>query len=153
MVDTETYHDASSGADCASFPLWYRILVCAGSAGVGGYFGGYYGGWGVAFSAVAGVGVGILWLVLVSRFQSQTGTAAIFGGMLWGAVVGVIDTFWLHLTGWGLGYQSGGRMLVVGSQGDLIIGSILAIIAGGLYGLVCMAVLQVHLSIKWKGQE
>ena len=145
MVDIATDSNASPDAGWAMLPLWYRILVCLGSAGVGAFFGSFYGPWGIAFSAVGGAGVGVLWLVLVSRFQTHSNAAAVFSGMIWGAIVGVIDTFWLHLAVRGLGYQFGGRTLVFGPQDDLIIGSILAIIAGAFYGLVCMIVLNVHL--------
>ena len=152
MANTETNASVSPAEDRVRFPLWYNIMVCVGSAWIGGFFGSYYGTWGVAFSAGGGLAVAMLWLNRVGKFQTESDVTAILGGMWWGAIVGVLNTLWMHLTAWGLRYEYGDRKHLVHFQGALTIGIVLGVIAGAIYGLFCMIVLQVYRSSQWRGQ-
>jgi hypothetical protein len=153
MVDTATDSKSFLDADRVALPLWYMILVGLGSAGVGGYFGAWFGIWGVVFSAVGGLGAAVFWLSRVNRFQTESTSLSIFYGILWGVFVGVIDTLWLHLTAWGLGYNMAvNNEFHIGFQATLIIGLMLGAGAGAVYGLLCMVVLKVYSAIKWQGQ-
>jgi hypothetical protein len=124
-------------------PLWYCVLVCLGSAWIGGFFGSFYGAPGILVTAFGGAGAAVLWLNRVSRFEHSDG-ASVFGGIIWGAIVGIADTFWMHLAAWVFGYQSSGEA-PVGLLGGLLIGSICGVLAGAVYGLFCITVLQVYL--------
>jgi len=125
-------------------PLWYSILVCLGSAGVGGYFGAFYGTPGIIVTAVGGGGVALIWLKWVDRLSSYHVIVRFLAGIGAGSVVGVIDVFWMHLTAWGFGYGEGIGVLQVGLPTILRIASIIGAVAGAIYGLSCMIVLQVY---------
>ncbi|MDP6636037.1 MAG: hypothetical protein QGG42_14150 [Phycisphaerae bacterium] len=145
MVDITTDSNDSSGADRTALPLWYKILVCLGSAGVGGYFGASHQVAGILFGAVGGVGVAVFWLFWMGKLQTRSVGLRFFSGIGIGILAGVIDTFWLHLTAWGLGYDTlGSGYFKITLYDALLVGSIIAVVAGGLYGLVCTIVLEVR---------
>ncbi|MDP6045511.1 MAG: hypothetical protein QGH94_04165 [Phycisphaerae bacterium] len=151
---TNTATDANTRPDPGRVksPLWYSILVCLGSAGVGGFFGAVHEIWGLVFGAVGGVGVAVFWLRCVSTLR-RSPIVRIVGGTVLGVLAGVLDTCWLHMTAWGLGYEtlSSGE-LPVDLALALLVGCYYGVIAGGLYGLGCMIVLQLCLAIKRKGR-
>ncbi|MDP6543572.1 MAG: hypothetical protein QGH60_06230 [Phycisphaerae bacterium] len=153
MDENATDSDGSPGAVYTALPLWYKILVCAGSAGVGGFFGVIYGITGIIFAAVGGLGVAVFWLKRVSRFQTQSVAAAIFGGIGWGIVAGLIDTVWLHATGLTIMFTQVGRpRSFVGFEIVLVIAILCGVIAGAVYGLVCMVVLEIYRANTRRGQ-
>jgi hypothetical protein len=149
MADIAADSNSSPDVVHAALPKWYKILVCLGSAMVGGFFGYIYGPVGVVSGAAGGVGVAIFWLKRISRFRTQSVTAAIFGGIGWGIVAGLIDTVWLHAT----------ILAILFSQVDfrywdivLLIAFICGVGAGAVYGLVCMIVLEIHRANKRRGR-
>ena len=153
MVDTATDSDASTYATYATLPLWYKIMVCLGSAAVGGFFGSGYGITGIILGAVGGVGVAVFWLKRVSRFQTRSVVAAIFGGIGWGIVAGLMDTVWLHATSLAIMFsQATGPQSFAGFKIFFVIVFLCGVVAGGLYGLLCMIVLEAHLAGKRREQ-
>ncbi len=142
MVSTKTDTGVRPYRTGFGLPLWYSVSVCLGSACIGGFFGSYYGSPGIWVTAFGGAAAAVLWLNRVSRFE-QSGRVAMFGGIIWGVIVGVMDTFWMHLAAWVFGYQTSSE-LYVGLLDGLIIGSICGAFAGAVYGLFCMTVLQVY---------
>ena len=153
MVDTTTDSGASPDTGRMKIPLWYSIFVCLGSAGVGGFFGASHEVIGIIFGAIGGVGVAVFWLRCVSTLR-QRPIVRIIGGIALGVAAGLLDTFWLHATAWGLGYEtlSGGE-LPIDLIAALVFGSIYGVVAGASYGLVCMIILEIHLACSERRRE
>lgn len=135
-------------------PDWYRILVDVGSAIVGGFFGAIYGLTGIIAGSVGGMAVAIFWLSRVSKFKTQSIAARIFGGIGWGVVAGLIDTAWLHATGQAVqvlreirGPGAIGNLEVV-----LVVAAMFGLVAGAVYGLLCMIVLEVQRAVRRRTQ-
>jgi MoaA/NifB/PqqE/SkfB family radical SAM enzyme len=131
MIDQNaTDSGAPPEANRTSLPLCYKIMVCLGSAGVGGLFGSSRNYWGIVFGAVGGVGVAVLWLICMGKIQKRSTKPRFLYGIALGMVAGVLDTIWLNLTVWALGYDK----LYLGLQDYIEFG----VVAGGGYGLWCM---------------
>ncbi|MDP6636036.1 MAG: hypothetical protein QGG42_14145 [Phycisphaerae bacterium] len=160
MVDIATDSDTSPDVTYIALPLWYKILVCTGAAGIGGFFGIIHGITGIILGAVGGVGAGIYWLDRVGGVPAQSTYAERPDGIRWGAVAGVIDTLWLHIAyGFWLYIAdvygeriSDSRAYLLGFPGLLLIGIILGIVSGAVYGAICMMVLEMHLARKRRGR-
>ncbi|MBT3200485.1 MAG: hypothetical protein HN350_11260 [Phycisphaerales bacterium] len=144
MIDQDTTNpDAQIDGTYAILPLWYSILVCLGSAWIGGFFGGSRGGWGILFGAVGGLVVAALWLNRVSKFRIRPRGVSVIGGILWGIIAGVIDTLWLHMSAQELGYHRlpSGKDAFLGHEAYIQVGLILGVIAGIIFGWICITVL------------
>jgi hypothetical protein len=144
MVETQTETNASPSINRDKLPAWYSVMVCLGSAGVGGYFGAFYGAPGIIVTAAGGAGVALLWLQWIDRLSSCHVIVRFLAGIGAGSVVGVIDAFWMHLVARGFGYGEGIGVLQIGLPTILRIASVVGAVAGAIYGLFCMIVLQVY---------
>jgi uncharacterized protein (DUF2062 family) len=151
MVDIVTESNSFPDTVHVELPGWFKILVCVGSAMVGGYFGGPYWIIGIVSGSIGGVVVAIFWLRRISRFQTKSVTVAIFGGIGWGIVAGLIDTVWLHATTLAilfsrvLGPEKYHHLDII-KYWDivLLIAFLCGVGAGAVYGLICMIILEVH---------
>jgi len=153
MTETEIETSVSPAESRFEFPLWYSIMVCLGSAAVGGYFGAIYQFAGILLGALGGIVVAVFWLKRVSKFRTQSVVAAIFGGIGWGIVAGLMDTVWLHTTGLIVMHD---EVFSSGSHNYLgivfAIAIVCALVAGAVYGLLCMIILEVYRYCKHKTQ-
>jgi hypothetical protein len=154
MTDIATDSNDSPDTVRAELPEWFKVLVCLGSAVVGGLFGAVYMFVGMFFGALGGVFVAVFWLKRISEFQTQSVAAAILGGIGWGIVAGLIDTAWLHATSLIMMYSEVfGRGSFVGLEIILVFAVGCGVVAGAIYGLLCMIVLEIYRACKRRGQE
>jgi hypothetical protein len=98
------------------------------------------------------VGAAVFWLRCVSTLRKRS-IVRIIGGIALGVAAGLLDTFWLHATAWGLGYETlGGGDLQINLGTALFFGSFCGTVAGAVFGLLCMIILEVHRANQRRGR-
>jgi len=154
MIGTQTETVVSLEESGVELSFTYCFFVCLGSAGIGAWAGWSRGGIGSVFGAVGGVGVAILWLNRVSKFRIRPSGVSVSGGVLWGIIAGVIDTFWLHMSAQVLGYHRlSTEVHLIPNQWNYVeTGLIVGVIAGLFYGGICIVCLN-NLLLGMKGEE